>query len=377
MTIRKHRPKFASARCDAALSAAAAGLRHVGDHVPGIRRVKSGRGFRYVCANGHTVRNARTLARIHSIVIPPAWREVWISPDPNSHLQATGRDSRRRKQYRYHPGWRSERDRSKYDRIIAFGRALPMIRQQVSRDLRKPGLGRDRVLAVLVRLLEISAMRIGNEIYAHANGSYGLTTLRDRHVSTSGATIHFRFPGKSGHRYLIDITHPGLARLVKRYRALPGQDLFQYLDEAGQVRGVTSADVNAYLRGITGQSFSAKDFRTWSGTVLAALALREFHPADSAAKARRNIVRAVHRVAEHLGNTPAVCRKSYIHPAIFDSYLDGTLASTMGRKNRRQTGPTRPRLSSAEAAVIAILQRRPGSCGPHSRKKLGRDLTKV
>jgi len=259
--------------------------------------------------------------------------------------------------------------------MIAFGRALPAIRRQVRRDLRKPGLGRDRVLAVLVRLLEISAMRVGNDVYAHANGSYGLTTLQDRHVSTTGATIHFRFPGKGGHRYLLDITHPRLARLVKCCRSLSGRDLFQYLDESGRVQRVTSADVNAHLRAITGQDFSAKDFRTWSGTVLAALALCEFAPADSAANARRNIARAVHRVAEHLGNTPAVCRKSYIHPAVFDSYLDGTLASALGRKAGRQRGRSRPRLSSPEAALITILQRHPRARGLHARKKFDHGLT--
>jgi DNA topoisomerase-1 len=373
MKIQKHR----SRRIVAARHAAAAGLRHVGDHLPGLRRVKSGRGFRYLDANGEVVRDARTLARIRSIVIPPAWREVWIAPDPDGHLQATGRDSRRRKQYRYHPGWSSERDRAKFDRMAAFGLALPAIRRQVRRDLRRTGLGRERVLAVLVRLLEISAMRVGNKIYAHANGSYGLTTLRDRHVSMTGATIHFRFPGKGGHRYLIDITHPRLARIVKRCRALPGRDLFQYVDESGHAQRVTSLDVNTYLRGITGQDFSAKDFRTWCGTVLAALALRECAPADSAAKGRRNIAGAVRRVAEHLGNTPAVCRKSYIHPAIFASYLDGTLASMLGRKTPRQMGRSGPRLSSLEAGVIAILQRGPESCGPPGRKRREGDLARA
>ncbi len=356
MNTREPRPNFTSARRRSEVSAAAAGLHYKGNRAPGICRRKSGKGFRYLHADGDVVRDAETLARIRSIAIPPAWNEVWISPDPKAHVQATGRDARHRKQYRYHADWRAARDASKFDRLIAFGRALPAIRQRVRRDLRKPGLGRNRVLAAIARLLEISAIRIGNSVYAQMNRSYGLTTLQNRHVRIAGATVRFRFSGKSGHRYLIEISDPRLARIVDRCRAFPGQEVFQYVDEHGELHAVTSADVNSYLRESAGQEFSAKDFRTWTGTLLATLALRGGKSPETRAVARRNVARVVRQVAERLGNTPAVCRKSYIHPAIIDSYLDGTLGLKLGRNGKRCPGNSR--LRSPETAVIRILQRR-------------------
>jgi DNA topoisomerase I len=263
-------------------SAAEAGLRYVSDRQPGIRRIRSGAGFRYRAPGGALVRDPARLGQIKSLAIPPAWTDVRICPDPQGHLQAVGRDDRRRKQSRYHPRWREVRDENKYNRMIAFGKVLPKIRQRVHRDLGKKGLVRERVLAAIVRLLEMSAVRVGKEEYAHHNKSYGLTTLRQRHAKVSGPRVTFRFRGKSGKEHQIDVEHPILARIVRKCQDLPGQDLFQYVDEEGQVHDVTSGDVNEYLAGIAGGSFTAKDFRTWTGTVLAALALRELQPVGMA-----------------------------------------------------------------------------------------------
>jgi DNA topoisomerase-1 len=301
-------------------SAKDAGLRYVSDRQQGIQRIRSGQGFRYREPGGALVRDPPTLGRIKSLAIPPAWTDVWVCRDPQGHLQAVGRDARRRKQYRYHPRWREVRDENKYNRMIAFGKTLPKIRQQVHRDIRKKGLVRERVLAAVVRLLEMCALRVGNEEYANHNKSYGLTTLRQRHAAVSGSKVRFRFRGKSGKEHQIDVEHPILARIVRKCQDLPGQDLFQYVDEEGKVHDVTSGDVNDYLAATTGKSFTAKDFRTWTGTVLAALALREFQPIGTKAKAKRNMVQAIEQVAERLGNTPSVCKKCYIHPVIFESY---------------------------------------------------------
>ncbi len=339
-------------------SAREAGLRYVSDDRPGIRRLRAGKHFRYVGPDGKPVRDEETLARIRSLAIPPAWTDVWVCPLARGHLQATGRDARGRKQYRYHPRWRATRDETKYDRMAAFGRALPAVRARVDADLARPGLPREKVLATVARLLETTLIRVGNEEYAKQNGSYGLTTLEDRHVRVAGETVHFAFRGKSGIRHRIDVRDRRLARVVRRCQDLPGHELFQYVDEEGQRRAIDSADVNAYLREISGQEFTAKDFRTWAGTVLAARALREFAAFDSQAQAKKNIVAAVESVAERLGNTTAVCRKCYVHPAVFDAYLDGTLASALERKVGRELKEDLGELPPEEAAVLAFLHAR-------------------
>lgn len=304
------------------------------------------------------MRDAATLKRIKSLVIPPAWTDVWICADARGHLQAVGRDARGRKQYRYHLDWRTIRDETKFNRMIAFGKALPEIRRHVRRAIRKKGMSREKILAAVVRLLEITALRVGNDEYAQENKSFGLTTLQDRHARVNGATIEFNFRGKSGKHQSVSVEHPILARIVRKCQDLPGQELFQYLDEAGKVRDVTSSDVNEYLATITGKDFTAKDFRTWTGTVLAALALREFEPIGSKAKAKKNIVRAINHVAQRLGNTPAVCKKCYIHPVIFDSYLDGALVAALRRSAEREMRTSLTRLRPEEAAVVTLLQQR-------------------
>ncbi len=331
---------------DTVATARAAGLRFVRDDRPGIRRVRRGKGFRYVAADGSPVRDAETLARIRSLAIPPAWRDVWICPLANGHLQATGRDERGRKQYRYHPRWRAVRDETKYDRVVAFGQALPRLRARVEADLAQPGLPRSKVLATVVRLLEATLARVGNEEYAKANGSFGLTTLRNRHVAVNGSTVHFAFTGKSGVRHTIDVRDARLARIVRRCRDLPGQLLFQYVDEAGETRGVDSADVNEYLREAAREEFTAKDFRTLAGTVLAARALCEAGACNSQAEAKRNVVAAIESVARRLGNTTAVCRKCYVHPAVVEAYLEGTLAEGLGER------------AAEEESVLAFLRQK-------------------
>jgi DNA topoisomerase I len=303
-------------------AARAAALRHVNDSQPGIQRRRSGRGFGYVDPTGTSVRDKGTLARIRALAIPPAWTDVWICPLPNGHLQATGRDARRRKQYRYHARWRDVRDAAKYERLMLFGSALPRIREHVERDLARPGLPREKILATIVRLLETTFIRVGNEEYARTNGSFGLTTLENRHVRVEGDTLRFRFRGKSGKTHSIDVNDRRLARLVKRCRELPGQDLFQYLDEAGQVQGVNSADVNEYVRAAAGDEFTAKDFRTWAGTLLAARCLNHPDGEESSPSAKSVVTRAVESVARQLGNTPAICRKCYIHPAVLSAFQE-------------------------------------------------------
>ncbi len=322
-------------------TARAAGLRYVCDErTPGIRRIGSRHRVRYVDAHGRTVADAAQLARIKALVIPPAWTHVWICADPNGHLQATGRDARGRKQYRYHPRWRRVRDEVKYGRLLAFAAALPRIRRRTAADLRRPGLPREKVLAAVVQLLEKTLIRIGNDEYAKENGSFGLTTMRDRHARINGATLRFEFRGKSGIQHAVDLQDSRLARIVKACRDLPGYELFQYVDRHGRRQVIDSADVNAYLREISGEDFTAKDFRTWAGTVLAAGALAAAGRCTSAAQVKRNIVKAVDAVARRLGNTKAVCRKSYIHPAILDAY---------------QAGAT---IAATEAAVVATIRDR-------------------
>jgi DNA topoisomerase I len=300
-----------------------AGLRYSSDDRTGLRRRRAGRGFRYTDAEGRPITDKAELRRIRRLAIPPAWTDVWISPDARGHLQATGRDAKGRKQYRYHERFREVRDETKYERMLEFAKVLPRIRRRIDRDLRRSELGREKVLATIVRLLERTLIRVGNEEYARANRSYGLTTLRDKHVDVAGARVRFRFRGKSGKEHDVDVRDPGVARVMRRLQDLPGQELFRYVDADGAVHSVDSADVNAYLREITGAGFTAKDFRTWSGTMLAARALATQTHVANERIAKRNVTAAVAEVADRLGNTPAVCRKCYIHPAIVDAYLAG------------------------------------------------------
>jgi DNA topoisomerase-1 len=344
--------------------AEATGLRWVTDAAPGIRRVRAGKGFRFVSPTGKTVTDPATLRRVQSLVIPPAWKDVWVCPSPDGHIQATGVDDRGRKQYRYHPRWRATRDQTKFDRMIAFGKALPHIRRATDRDLRHHGLPKEKVLAAIVQLLEKTLIRVGNEEYAKSNRHYGLTTIRDEHATVRGGTVTFRFKGKSGVAHELELEDPRLAKIVKACQDLPDQELFAYRRDDGAWADVTSSDVNAYLKQIAGQDFTAKDFRTWAGTVLAAQALQEFAAFDSQAQAKKNVVRAVEAVAKRLGNTKAVCRKCYIHPAVLDCYLDGSLVQTLEQRARaalKRVAHFRPE----EAAVLAFLQERLRRQGRH------------
>lgn len=343
---------------DSLASARSVGLRYVRDSMPGITREALKSGFRYLDADGKPLRDEAALARIKALAIPPAWTDVWICPLENGHIQATGRDAKKRKQYRYHPRWHAVRDEAKYDRMINFGKALPGIRKQVDAALALPGLPREKVLATVVHLLQATMMRVGNEEYARSNRSFGLTTLRDRHVKIDGAKVEFQFRGKSGVRHAIRISDQRLARIIKRTRDLPGQDLFQYVDDDGQQRAIGSADVNEYLRTLTGEDFTAKDFRTWSGTILAAMALQEFEKFDSEAQAKKNIVRAIESVAKKLGNTPTICRKCYVHPAVFEAYLDGVMLDALQQRAQAKLTNELRALGPEEAAVLAFLEER-------------------
>ena len=337
-------------------SATAAGLRYVTDQIPGITRKRAGKGFHYFGKSGQPIRDSKVLGRIKALAIPPAWRNVWICPNPYGHLQATGRDAKGRKQHRYHPRWREIRDATKYERLTAFVHALPRIRRKITRDLSKPELSRGKILATVVRLLEVTLIRVGNEEYARRNQSFGLTTLRDRHVKVTGSTVKFQFKGKSGVQHAVDFTDPRLAKIIKQSQEIPGYELFQYLDERGKPQSVESSDVNAYLRDITGQDFTAKDFRTWAGTVLAARALQEFQAFVSQAQAKRNVVQAIESVAKRLGNTKAVCRKCYVHPRLLNSYMEGTLIHTLRKRVNRELSQSLHGLSAEEAAVLTLLQ---------------------
>lgn len=336
------------------MAAAQAGLRYVSDTSPGIRRLRQGKGFRYVGSDGARLRDAEALARIRSLAIPPAWSDVWICPLGHGHIQATGRDSRRRKQYRYHSRWRRVRDEAKYGRMIEFARALGAVRERSERDLARPGLPREKVLAAVIRLLEATLIRVGNDEYARHNGSYGLTTLRNRHVDVRGSKLEFRFRGKAGKDHVVGLQDRRLSRIVKRCLDIPGYELFQYLDGAGKRRSIESADVNAYLREVTGQDFTAKDFRTWAGTVLAAGALNEMETARTSRRANGNVVRAMKEVAARLGNTPAICRKCYVHPTVVNAYLDGSLGHQL---RRRDVAARKARLRPEETRVLGLLAR--------------------
>lgn len=341
-------------------SAKEAGLRYVSDADPGILRKRRGKGFTYVGVNGETIRDARVLARIKSLVIPPAWTEVWICGSANGHLQATGRDAKGRKQSRYHPRWRGVRDETKYERMLTFGAALPTIRERVERDISLPELPRRKIMATIVRLMETTLIRVGNEEYAKTNHSYGLTTMRDHHAEVDGWTVTFKFKGKSGKRHMIDISDRRLARIVRQCQDIPGYELFQYVDAEGNHHSIDSADVNEYLREISEQDFTAKDFRTWAGSVLAYTALRELEPFDSASQAKKNVVQMIKEVAERLGNTPSVCRKCYVHPALLDCYMAGTIAR-IRRRSRYHTNnnsaSSRHALGKEELGLMRLLER--------------------
>ena len=324
-----------------------AGLRYVSDDQPGFSRRREGEEFEYFDTKGKPIRDEQRLLRIKRLAIPPAWSDVWICPSSNGHIQATGRDARRRKQYRYHDRWREIRDENKYDRLINFGKALPKIRRRLEKDLARSGLPREKVLATIVQLLERSLIRVGNEEYARENKSFGLTTMQDRHVDVKGSKLRFRFRGKSGRQHEVDVTHRRIARIVSKLQDLPGQSLFQYVDDEGNVRDITSQDVNEYLREITGEDFTAKDFRTWSGTVLAGIALSAAGEFETKKQAKTNIKKAIEAVAKMLGNTPTVCRQCYIHPIVLETYLKGDSIDGLKQGTAK---------ALAEAAILKLLQ---------------------
>ncbi len=343
-------------RPDPEQSAEEAGLRYVADTSPGITRHRAGKGLYYRNTKGEKVTDERTLARIKSLAIPPAWTDVWIATSANAHLQATGRDAKGRKQYRYHPKWAEVRDEAKYEHMVAFGNALPAIRERVDADLARRGLPREKVLATLVKLLETTLIRVGNDQYAKENKSYGLTTMRDRHADIEGSTITFSFAGKSGVDHEIELKDRRLASVVRKCQDLPGQQLFQYLDDDGNRQTVDSADVNAYLREISGHDFTAKDFRTWAGTMLAAEALAGFDIGADEATAKSNIVAAIENVSKQLGNTPTICRKCYVHPAVIDAYVEGETISTIEQRAAKRK--RKNSLPPLEHAVMELLVRR-------------------
>lgn len=336
-------------------AAKAAQLRYVRDERPGIRRRAAGTGFVYLDRDDQVVEDEATLARIKSLVIPPAWTDVWICSIPHGHLQASGRDAKGRKQYRYHARWRKARDETKYGRMALFGAALPHIREQVDAHLKLPTLSREKVLAIVVRLLEVTFIRVGNEEYARTNKSFGLTTMRDRHVRVDGGKIHFRFRGKSGKDHEVTLANRRLARLVAHVRELPGQDLFQYIDDDGEPRPVDSGDVNEYLQEISGEEFTAKDFRTWAGTLLASRCLAEAESFESAAAGKAACVTAVASVAHRLGNTAAICRKSYIHPAIIDAFQDEKLFALWKKHFTAANGDGNDELGADEKALLRYV----------------------
>ena len=337
-------------------AAEAAGLFYVTDQKPGISRRKKAGAFVYYDQSGNRIKDAGKIKRIRSIVIPPAWERVWICPSANGHLQATGFDARGRKQYKYHPTWRVVRDEAKFERLFLFAEVLPRIRAKVNRDMRRRELCREKVIATVVRLLEVSLIRVGNEEYAKENHSFGLSTLRNRHVKIEGSTIEFHFRGKSGKEHTVSVSDRRVARIVQKCQDLPGQHLFEYKDKEGQIASVASDDVNDYLHTITSQPFTAKDFRTWAGTVLAAIALSRMQEVDSETVAKKNVLTAIEAVARLLGNTIAICRKCYIHPAVPTSYINGTLAQNLRAKADSQIASHLHKLKPEEAAVLSLLR---------------------
>ena len=335
---------------DSIASAVQAGLRYVSDTEPGIRRKRAGSGFAYIAPDGSRIRDPGVLQRIKHLVIPPAWTDVWICPDARGHLQATGRDARNRKVYLYHPRWREVRDAAKYERLAAFGEALPRIRERVDADLRKRGVPREKVLAAVVRLLQETSIRVGNDEYRRQNGSVGLTTMLDENAELEGSRVKFEFKGKSGKQHSVELNDPRLARVIKQTQEIPGQELFQYYDEDGNHRSIASSDVNDYIREISDGDFTAKDFRTWNGTVLAMRYLRVCEAPSSATAGKRSVSGAIKDVARELGNTPAVARKAYVHPVVLNAYLEGHLEP-------EATMPvTEHALSEEERCVLKLLE---------------------
>jgi DNA topoisomerase-1 len=349
---------LAPAAADPREAAESAGLVYVSDEDRGFRRERHGDGFDYFKANGDRITDDVTLERLRKLAIPPAWTEVWICPKANGHLQATGRDARGRKQYRYHPQFREVRESTKYEHMLEFARALPAVRGKLAEHMALRGLPREKVLATVVHLLETTLIRVGNDDYARENKSYGLTTLRNPHVKVEGSELRFQFKGKSGKMWRLQVKDRRIARIIRACQELPGQRLFQYRDEDGEVREVTSADVNAYLREITGRDITAKDFRTWAGTVMAALALREFEAFDTQATQKKNLKEAIERVAARLGNTPTICRKCYIHPEVLNAYVEGALLLEVKDKVEKELREDVATLRPEEAAVLAMLEAR-------------------
>jgi DNA topoisomerase-1 len=335
-----------------------AGLQYVSDEQPGISRRRSGKGFAFRDRKGRAITDPATLERIRKLAIPPAWRNVWICEDPNGHIQATGRDDKGRKQYRYHPRWREVRDSTKFEHMLDFAKALPALRERVQQDMAKRGLSREKVVATVVHLLETTLIRVGNADYAKQNKSYGLTTLRDQHVDIEGGEVRFAFKGKSGKTWRLAMRDRRIAKVVKACQDIPGQHLFQYYDENGEHQGITSNDVNAYLREATGREITAKDFRTWAGTVLAAMALREFEEAAGTPGLKKTVKLAVEKVAARLGNTPTICRKCYVHPEVFNAHLDGSLMQAVEGEVEQELREELEKLKPEEAAVLALLHNR-------------------
>ena len=348
----------ANGQVDPKDDAETAGLRYVSDDRPGIGRRASGKGFTYVRPEGGRLGDPRVLRRIRALAIPPAWTDVWICPFADGHIQATGRDARGRKQYRYHPRFREVRESTKYEHLINFADALPSIRAQVREHMALRGLPREKVLATVVHLLEMTLIRVGNDDYARQNKSYGLTTLKNRHVAVNGAEVRFRFIGKGGKQWSLTVRNRRVAKVIKACQELPGQDLLQYVDDEGKQQGITSTDVNAYLREITGQDITAKDFRTWAGTVSAALALKEVAGFENAAQAKRNVRTAIASVAARLGNTPTICRKCYVHPQVLSDYLDGRFVLPVKTSTEATLRDELTGLLPEESAVLEMLRTR-------------------
>nr|WP_245471392.1 DNA topoisomerase IB [Bradyrhizobium genosp. SA-3] len=351
-------PDSAQAIVDPRDAAESAGLRYVSDERPGIRRKKVGTGFSYIRPDASRLIDPDAMKRIRALAIPPAWTDVWICPFPSGHIQATGRDAKGRKQYRYHPRFREVRESTKYEHVVAFADALSSIRQTVRDHMALCGLLREKVLATVVHLLETTLIRVGNADYTRQNNSYGLTTLKNRHVAVEKNEVRFRFTGKSGKQWSLRVRDRRVAKIIRACQELPGQELLQYLDEQGNCRDVTSTDVNKYLNEITGKDTTAKDFRTWAGTVLAAMALNELRTFDSAAEAKRNLRSAIERVSARLGNTPTICRKCYIHPEVLNCYLDGNLVLQVKSQAETEHRNAMENLKPEEDAVLALLRGR-------------------
>jgi len=356
MATRPEQQERGTLPVDSPTVARLAGLRYVPDTRPGISRRRAGKGFYYTRPDGTRITDPAELKRIRTLAIPPAWTNVWISPFSNGHLQATGRDAKGRKQYRYHQQFRQIRDETKYRRLATFARVLPKIRAQVEQDLSPPGLSKRKVVASIVRLLEETLIRVGNEEYARTNRSYGLTTLRDKHVKIKGASVHFKFRGKSGVEHCVGVRDRRLSRIVRRCQELPGEELFQFVNGDGEPTPIDSSDVNDYLREVSGEDYTAKDFRTWAGTLAAALALQRFPAPSSMTEAKKNVVAVVKNVAHRLGNRPATCRKFYIHPIVIDAYLDGALPQLMRRVAKQVFEDSPHSLRHEEMSLVEMLE---------------------